>query len=192
MKKILFLFTTVAFIGCSGDDDSASVMAGTSFSYDSTTFNLMPTQGIIDQRMAEAMTIGEQSYDRSTITIIGLNGTTETATISFDLYHKTGTSLAGSYEIDESLDEMDEFEDFLAANDRACLGWTSAAMRASFSGTFESANNPSGTVTIVENSATNYTVTYSGNFKQYEDGFDFVGNVPCDINVQANVTVQEN
>jgi hypothetical protein len=52
-------------------------------------------------------------------------------------------------------------------------------------------NNPTGTVQVIVNSPTNYTLKYDGDFRLYENGFDFVRNMPADVNVTSDVTIQD-
>jgi hypothetical protein len=193
MKKLILLFTAIAMVGCSNDDDSSDTSAGTSFSLDGDQYQLLDEAGMSEIVMADAYEVDGVSYDRSTITVTGLNGMTTTGSVSFDLYYKTGTSVAGTYTIynPENEDSVGE-EFFLTGQDRVCMGWTSMASIFTFDGGIDmnNANNPEGTVEVIVNSATNYTLKYNGNFRVYENGFDFVGNMPADINVVSDVTTE--
>lgn len=192
MKKLIFLFTAVALVGCSSDDGPSTPSASTSFSYDGTEYQLQEGMNMSEIIMANVTEFNGESYDRSTISVTGLNGTSSTSTISFDLYYKTGTSVAGTYTIhDTEAAGAVDFEEFLVGQNRGCMGWISAGVVLSLSdGTWTNGNNPTGTVTLTVNSPTNYTLEYSGNFRLY-DGFDFVRNMPAEINVTSDVTIQD-
>jgi len=193
MKKLLLLaagmFLTLT--SCGGDDDPAYVPPTTqSFSFDDGSYNLLAFQGITEIKQENVLTANGNVYDRSAITIIGMLGFTETATVSFDLYYRDGQSIAGTYTIFDDIDGEDAFDDFISPLQRGCLGWTSMGVIFNTSGGDPvQANNPGGTVTIVANSANNYTIQYNGNYKLYNDGFDFVRNVPCSINVTGEVVI---
>ncbi|RYG50428.1 MAG: hypothetical protein EOO01_10740, partial [Chitinophagaceae bacterium] len=77
MKKLLLLFTAVAITSCSSDDGGSST-GGTSFNFDGETFQLQPTMGMTEIRMATVAEYNGESYDRSTVTVVGLNGTAST------------------------------------------------------------------------------------------------------------------
>lgn len=197
MKKLPVLFSALFLIltACGGnDDDNNNIppVVQQSFSFDGQTYNLLGAQGITEAKMENVMDIDGVQYDRSTISLIGLQGFVKTATMSFDVYYKHGMTVAGTYNIFDDIDES-SFDTYLGARDRACLGWVSqAAAFDNMSGVDTSANNPSGTVTIVTNSPTNYTVQYTGNFKVYDDGFTFVRNAPTVVNVTGAVYIQSN
>lgn len=186
----LFLFS-----GCSNDNDDETppvIPVPQSFMLDNHNYSLLGFQGLTEIKMGGVYTIEGVNYDRSTITVTGMNGLTETGMVSFDLYYKTGTSMAGTYQIDDSLDDIDLFQNLLSAQERACMGWVSSGVIFNMGGGDPlNSRNPSGTVTVTVNSATNYTVGYTGNFKLYENGFDFVRNVPCSVAVTADAYIQE-
>lgn len=182
----LFLFIT----SCSNDDSTdAPPPTSPSFSLDNSVFSLLPAQGITEIKSDAVFTINNVTYNRSTISIIGLNGFTTTATISFDLYYKNGMSVAGTYSIFDE-DSSANFEDFISPLDRACMGWTSLGVIFPFSGANQvSCNNPTGTVKIIANSSTNYTIQYTGNFRIYNSDFVITRNVPSTINITGNVEI---
>jgi hypothetical protein len=196
VKKLPVLISALFLIltACGGNDDDNNIppVVTQSFNFDGQTYSLLGTQGITEGKMEDAFNIDGTQYDRSTITLIGLQGFTKTGTVSFDLYYKHGMTVAGTYSIDDDIDEGN-FDTYLGARDRACLGWISMASAFNnMSGVETSANNPSGTVTIVANSPTNYTIQYTGNFKVYENGFDFVRNAATVVNVTGEVYIQSN
>ena len=190
MKKILLFFSAIAIVSCSSDDDSSTENNSTSFRYDGTAFQLQPSMGISEIIMPRVTESNGQFYDRSTISLTGLNGMTSTATVSFDLYYKTGTSVGGTYIIhDTEVSNAIDFDEFLAIDGRASLGWTSAGVIFSMgSGSMTSGNNPTGSVQIIVNSPTNYTVKYIGNFREYNGDFEVVRNLPAEINVTGDIT----
>ncbi len=194
MKKLILFFTAVAMVGCSSDDDSSNSGGGTTFSFDETEYQLQPGVSMTEIIMAEVIDVNGESYDRSTISVTGVSGTSSTASITFDLYYKTGTSVAGTYNIyDSEADGSTDFNDFLEGQNRGCMGWTSAGIIFSLSGgtSMTSGNNPTGTVEVIVNSESNYTLKYNGNFRLYNNGFDFVRNMPANINVTSDVMIQD-
>jgi len=190
MKKIFLFLTAAVMIGCSDDDSSSNSTGGTSFNFDGTTYQLQPgmDMNMSEIIMSDVMEFNGETYDRSTLSVTGINGMSASATVSFDLYYKSGTSVAGTYTIyDNEADDTGDFEDFLATQERGCMGWTSAGMAFTMGdGNMVSGNNPTGTVKVIVNSATNYTLIYEGNFREY-DGFDFVRNIPTNIHITSNV-----
>jgi hypothetical protein len=52
------------------------------------------------------------------------------------------------------------------------------------------ANNPTGTVKVVNNGNNNYTIQYNGNYKKYDTNFVAIGTVPVVINLTTDVLVQ--
>jgi hypothetical protein len=193
MKKLLLFPAAFLLLltSCGGDDDPAYVPpAAQTFMFDDNNYSLLAFQSITEVKMENALTAGGNSYDRSSINVIGMIGFTETATVGFDLYYRHGLSIAGTYTIYDDVDGEDTFDDFIAPIERSCLGWlTTGVVFHNNSGTdFFRANNPSGTVTITANSANNYTIQYSGNFKNYDDDINFVRNVPVSVNVTGDVT----
>jgi hypothetical protein len=180
----IFCAALVLLTSCSSSDDSAT---SSEFKIDNQSYTLLPTQGIVEQKMNNMITQQGQTFDRSTITLSGTSGT-NVATVSFDLYYKDGLPVEGTYSIAETLDDND---DDLVTNQKLCLGWTS--MCAVFQGGSSiaiNANNPVGTVTVTKNSTANYTIQYNGNFKKYNSSFQVIGTVPVVINVASNVFIQ--
>lgn len=192
MKKVLILLTAIVLMGCSSDDDNSN-SSGSSFNFDGDVYQLIEGMGMVEIFMPEVVEANGETYDRSSITITGMQGTTSTATISFDLYYKTGTSIAGTYNIYDSEDDGGQnFEDFLEGQNRGCMGWTSAAAVFSMSGSdIITGNNPTGSVQVIVNSPTNYTLKYNGNFRLYDFELNFVRNMPANINVSSNVIIQD-
>lgn len=182
---------SLTFSSCNSDDDPPYVAPTTqSFSFDEGSYNLIGFQSITEIKQENVITADGNSYDRSAITIIGMLGFTETATVSFDLYYRDGQSIAGTYTIFEDVDGGEAFDEFISPLQRGCLGWTSMGTIFNTSGGDPvQANNPSGTVTIVADSANNYTIQYTGNYKLYDDALDFVRNVPCSVNVTGDVVI---
>lgn len=193
MKKIILLFAAITLVSCSDDDNSSSSTGGSTFDLDGAEFELQQGVNMTEIKMADVFEVNGESYDRSTVTITGLAGMSSTATVAFDLYYKSGTSIEGTYNIDDTdFENTDSFQDFLAANGRGCMGWTSAGVIFSLNGGgMTRGNNPGGTVKLIVNSATKYTVKYDGNFKIYDDELEFVRNMPADINITDDVTIQQ-
>lgn len=195
MKKLFLFVAAVAMASCSGDDSPGAAAAGSSFNFDGTQFNMQAGMGISEFRMTDISIVDGVNLNRSTISVSGINGTMDrTATISFDLYHKAGTSVAGTYQISDEEDDIDsnDFETYILSNDRACLGWTTSGMAASLSGgSMVNGNNPTGTVTITANSATNYTVTFSGDFRKYDFDGNITQTIPASVNVAGEVTIND-
>jgi len=191
MKKALlcasgmFLF----LLGCSSSDDAAPAPVVTpSFTFDNQTYSVIPSSGINELR--QQTTFNDVVYDRSSITVVGMIGFAQTATMSFDLYYRHGESIAGTYPIYDSETSDAGFDDYITPLSRACLGWTSLGNVFMTSGADPvNANNPHGTVTVTANSPTNYTIHFVGDFKIYDDNFEVVRNVPCSMNVTGPVVV---
>jgi len=184
----IFCAALVLLTSCSSSDDNAT---SSEFKIDNQSYTLLPTQGIVEQKMNNMITEQGQTFDRSTITLSGTSGT-NIGTVSFDLYYKDGLPVEGTYSIAETFDDNDtDFFDDLVTNQKLCLGWTS--MCAVFQGGSSiaiNANNPVGTVTVTKNSTANYTIQYNGNFKKYNSSFQVIGTVPVVINVTSNVFIQ--
>lgn len=186
LVPILFLLLT----SCGSDDENeVPVTTNQTFNLDNHTFSLLGNQGINELVMTNVYTINNISYNRSTLTLTGMNGFTESAIVSFDLYYKAGMSIAGTYTIYADEDES-FFDDFLAPLDRGCLGWLTSGVIFPFAtGQQIRSNNPTGTVKIIVNSPTNYTIQYTGNFRIYNDDFTVNRNVPSVINCTGNVVI---
>lgn len=192
MKKMITLAAALLFAlaGCSSDDseDPVPTPAAQSFSFDNNNYTLLSAQAISELKFENVFEAGGVQYDRSGITIIGMNGFTATSTVGFDLYYKHGQSVAGTYQIFNEEQNMDFFEDFVAPLDRGCMGWTSLGTMFNMSTSFEvDSNDPVGTVKIIANSANNYTIQFEGNYRVYNDDFVVVRNVPASINVTGEV-----
>jgi hypothetical protein len=191
MKKIiLFVPVFLLFLtGCSSDDAPTPPPVTQSFTFDNTNYSVLGSQGITEIKFNDILTTeGGVHYDRSTLSISGMNGFISISTISLDLYYKTGTSIAGTYTIDD--DEDSAFEDFLSPLDRACMGWTTSAGSFGTGGSEGvQSHNPSGTIKVIVNSTANYTIQYTGDFKVY-DGFDIIRNAPAVVNVTGPVDIQ--
>lgn len=197
MKKLSFLIVPmfVLFLSCSSDDDQPQTqpVVTQSFKLDNNTFSLLSANGIVELRDQNGTTVDGITYKRSTVTLHGMLGFSKMANITFDLYYKESESIAGTYMIHDDNDSPENFEGFLDTNGRGCMGWTSMGVIFSMNGSGDiDSNNPTGTVKIIANSPNNYTVQYNGNFRLYDDSFNFVRNVPSITNVTGNVTLQEN
>jgi hypothetical protein len=193
MKNIILSASVFLLIltSCNSDDDQPQQPVITpSFTFDNQTYSVLPAQGINEQQMDNFITLNDIPYDRSQISIIGMLGFGQTATIAFDVYHREGASIAGTYNIYDDDDSNVGFEDFVTPLDRGCMGWTSLAGSYGISGEGVNANNPEGTVTITVNSTNNYTIHYVGNFRIYNDDFEIERTVPCTMNVTGVVTQQ--
>ena len=100
--------------------------------------------------------------------------------------------MAGTYNIDQTLDDEPDFFENLLVAQKLCLGWTSmcAVTQAGSSSFLINANNPTGTVKVVNNGNNNYTIQYNGNYKKYNNNFQVIGTVPVVINITTDVVVQ--
>jgi len=185
----IFCAALVLLTSCSSEEDNATTSSD--FSIDNQSYTLLPSQGIIEQKMNNMITEQGQTFDRSTITISGTSGT-NIGTVSFDLYYKDGLPVEGTYSIAETLDDNDaDFFYDLVTTQKLCLGWTSmCAVFQGGSSVSVNANNPIGTVTVIKNSAANYTIQYNGNFRKYNSSFQVVGTVPVVVNITSNVLIQ--
>jgi hypothetical protein len=126
-------------------------------------------------------------YNRNTFIINGIKGMTDVATVTFDLFLKSGQSLAGDYQISTDQDEDNpiDLENILASQNRACLGWTSLVAKTNIiSQSSVSGNAPTGTVKIISNGGNNYTIQYTGNFKN----IDQVENIQVTMNITGAVS----
>lgn len=192
MKKLIVLAGLVLFLtSCSSDNNTTPTPVNPSFTFDNQTYTLLPGQGINEIQQNGFITFNDIPYNRSSISIIGMLGFAQTSTISFDLYYREGTTLAGTYTIYDTDNDNLGFEDFVSPLNRGCMGWTSMGEAYPIAGGQSvNANNPAGTVTITVNSANNYTIQYNGNFRIYNDDFAVVRTVPCVMNVTGAVTQQ--
>lgn len=189
LKPLAFLFSTLFFLqSCSSSDDT--VASSTVFSVDNQNFTLIPSNSIVELKMND-INIEGQLFDRSSITITGISGTT-VATVSFDLYYKDGLPVEGTYTIDNTLDNDSDFYTNLLAAQKLCLGWTSiCTITEAGSLNFAlNANNPIGTVKVVNNGNNNYTIQYSNNYREYDNNFQEIGTVPVVVNITNNVVIQ--
>ncbi len=190
MKKLAFLVVVCAsaflFNSCS-DSDSDSPQNSTSFVVDGVTYDLPATQGIVNVISPDAIEVNGSMYNRNTFIINGIKGMTDVATVTFDLFLKSGQSLAGDYQISTDQDEDNpiDLENILASQNRACLGWTSLIAKTNIiSQSSVSGNAPTGTVKIISNGGNNYTIQYTGNFKN----IDQVGNIQVTMNITGAVS----
>lgn len=190
MKKLAFLVLvcTSAFLfnSCS-DSDSDSPQNSTSFVVDGVTYDLPATQGIVNVVSPNAIEVNGSIYNRNTFIINGIKGMTDVATVTFDLFLKSGQSLAGDYQIstDQDDDNPIDLENILASQNRACLGWTSLIAKTNIiSQSSVSGNAPTGTVKIISNGGNNYTIQYTGNFKN----IDQIGNIQVTMNITGGVS----
>lgn len=191
MKKILLITACLALVltSCTRDNATPPPPPGPTFTLDSQTFMLLAAQGITEYKTPTPYPISGINYLRSTISVTGLLGFSKSGTVSFDLYHREGTSVAGTYTIYDA-DSTPGFQDFLAPLERGCMGWTSVGVIINLANNaYASSNNPLGTVTIIVNTPTNYTVQYTGNFREYDTNFNIVRTVPASVNVTAPVDI---
>ena len=199
MKKLLViafgLFLTLA--GCSSSGSSAPVApvvpAQSTFMIDGKTF-IVAAQPTAIRDLKGPITINNTPYIRSTLLIVGLNGSTEVGQISFDVYYKVGQNFGGTYQFYNALSpNTTPFYDTLLTTNSGCFSWmTSASINVMGSTTPAPLfNNPIGSVTLTPNSPTNYSIAYSGNFRSYNTtNLAFIRNVPVSINLTGDVTVQ--
>ncbi|WP_396182835.1 hypothetical protein [Flavobacterium sp.] len=189
MKKLVFLLVCISaflFNSCS-DSDSDSPQNSTSFVVDGITYDLPATQGIVNVVSPDAIEVNGSMYNRNTFIINGIKGMTDVATVTFDLFLKSGQSLAGDYQISTDQDEDNpiDLENILASQNRACLGWTSLVAKTNIiSQSSVSGNAPTGTVKIISNGGNNYTIQYTGNFKN----IDQVENIQVTMNITGAVS----
>lgn len=194
MKKLLFLTAGMLLLltGCGSDDNNSDVPQSVpqTFSLDNNNYSLLAFQGITEAKVVGTYTFNGINYTRSQLTIIGMIGFATTGTVSFDLYYKSDQSIGGTYVIYDAVDGEENYEEYMEGRDRSCEGWTSAGVVAqTMTGDQMHSNNPSGNITVTVNSTNNYTIQYTGNFKQYDDGFTFVRNVPAAVNITGDVQV---
>ena len=198
MKKITLitlLLVSIIFAGCSPGASSTTAPVVQTFTIDGKTFNVIQQADAITELRKTNLMIGNVSYTRSSVSLVGLYGKSETGTISFDLYYKTGQTIAGTYTIhDQEAVNAPSFDVFLSPLQRGCSGWTTSTGISAVGGTgfLVSANNPkNASVVITANTATNYTIYFTGNFgeRNVSNGA-FIRNVPVFVNVTGDVMVQ--
>ncbi|WP_396166089.1 hypothetical protein [Flavobacterium sp.] len=190
LKSALVLFAISSlFQSCSSSEEVETPVTN-QISVDGQPYNILPSNSVVELKMNN-LNIDGQLYDRSSISIIGMSGTT-VANVSFDLYYKDGLPMAGTYNIDQTIDNDSDFFDNLLVTQKLCLGWTSmcAVNQAGSSSFLINANNPTGTVKVVNNGNNNYTIQYNGNYKKYDTNFVAIGTVPVVINLTTDVLVQ--
>ena len=183
MKKTLLLFAAILMFGCSSGDSGET--GGTAFWFDGIQFGLT-SAAIQETTTPILLVVNGESYTRSLVTVNGEYGLNN-SNITFELLYKTGTSVEGIYPIYGENSGI-RFEDFLSDNERAC-GTTGSMgiMFSSLQGDIIHAINPTGSVKLIRNSATKYTVKYDGNFRLYDGEGDFVRDVPTEINITGIV-----
>lgn len=188
-KIIALLLGILILNSCSSNDDS---QPSNQFSIDGQSYSLLPSNSLVELKMDNQIEDQGQTYDRSSITLSGLNGTT-IGIASFDLFYKDGLPVEGTYTIASTLSDNDpDFFDQLLTENKLCLGWTSScSVSEAVAPTFLiNANNPVGTVTVINNGNSNYTIQFNGNYRKYDENFNEIGTVPVVINVTTNVTIQ--
>ncbi len=181
----LFLVGSLSLTSCSSSDDSA---ASNQFQVDGQSYEVLPSNGLVELKMDNIYTDQGQSFDRSTVSLVGVNGTT-VASVAFDLFYKDGLPVEGTYSIAETLDDYSpDFYDQLLTDEKLCLGWTSlCAVNQGGSTLLINANNPIGTVTVTNNGNNNFTIQYNGNFRKYNSNFEVIGTVPVVINITSDL-----
>ena len=181
----LFLVGSLSLTSCSSSDDSA---ASNQFQVDGQSYEVLPSNGLVELKMDNVYTDQGQSFDRSTVSLVGVNGTT-VASVAFDLFYKDGLPVEGTYSIAETLDDYSpDFYDQLLTDEKLCLGWTSlCAVYQGGSTLLINANNPIGTVTVTNNGNNNFTIQYNGNFRKYNSNFEVIGTVPVVINITSDL-----
>ncbi|WP_339888916.1 hypothetical protein [uncultured Flavobacterium sp.] len=187
---VLLVLTSVVIFSCSSDSDSSK--SANQFTIEGQSYTLIPDNALLELKMDNHIMDQGQTYDRSSITLSGLNGTT-IGTASFDLFYKDGLPVEGTYTITGSLSDNDpDFFDQLLVDNKLCLGWTSScAVSEAGAPTFlVNANNPTGTVTVINNGNSNYTIQFNGNYRKYDGNFEVIGTSPVVINVTTDVTIQ--
>ena len=189
-KIILSLSFTVCFLSCSSDSSSPSSSEGSTFKVNNQTYTIPPTDGIIV--LNQELTF--QNMKRSNFSVTGLIGTSEIATVSFDLFRKPTESISGTYliyDIDEA--NSDDIETYVQTNNRACLGWTSAlqVVEVANQQIQTIANNPINvaTITITDNGNNSYTINYIGNYRKYNNNLVVTGTVPVEMNITGTAVV---
>lgn len=194
MKKLLKLaslicVTIILFQSCSSSSND-SIPTNGQFSIDGQIFPLSPNNPVTEIRMNN-LNSNNFVYDRSAITVTGIDGT-KVGSVSFDLYYKDGLPVEGTYTIDNTLNNNSYFFTNLVTAQKLCLGWTTACsvIQAGSSTFLVNANNPSGTVKVINNGNSNYTIQYNGNFKKYNTNFVEIGTVPVVIDITSNVLIQ--
>lgn len=186
-KVILFLSFTVFLFSCSSDSSSSG---GATFKVNNQTYTMQPSNGIV----LINQDLSSQNMKRSSFTVTGLKGTSEIATVSFDLFRKPTESVSGTYTIYDTDDaSSDDIEAYVQTNDRGCLGWTSSlqVIEIMSQQIQTSANNPNtgATITITDNGNNSYTIKYTGSYRKYDDNFTVIGTVPVEINVTGTAVI---
>jgi hypothetical protein len=194
MKKLLkltFLFgvSMILFQSCTSSSNDPIQAANNQFTIDGQAYPLSPTNPVTEIKMNN-LSANNFVYDRSTITVIGVVGT-KIANVSFDLYYKDGLPVEGTYSIDTAINNNSSFITNLVAAQKLCSGWTSACSVIQVGSTLPliNANNPGGTVKVINNGNSNYTIQFNGNFKKYTN-FVETGTVPVVVDITSNVLIQ--
>jgi hypothetical protein len=196
MKKlsaiILFISFSILFFSCSGDNEPASPLPaplnGSTFKANNELFTVLSSNGInlVNQDYTS------QNMVRSSFTIVGLQGISKSASVTFDLFRKPTVSIAGTYVINDVTDaNSDDMESYVQTNNRACLGWTSFLNITELSTQNQNqASNPmtSATITIIDHGSNLYTIKYTGSYRKY-NGFDVVGTIPVEVDITGTAIV---
>lgn len=184
----LFLAGSLLLTSCSSSDDSTPA---NQFKIDGQSFTVSPVYGLGEIKMDNILTEQGQTFDRSSISLNGINGTT-IGMVGFDLFYKDGLPVEGVYNIAETTDDYeDDFYSLLLAQQKQCLGWTSQCAVSQVGAAFSiNANNPTGTVTVTNNGNNNYRIQYNGNFREYDSNFQISRTVPVVIDITSNVLTQ--
>lgn len=185
---ILFAVTIIQSCSSSSSPAPAAPAATTAqISVDGQAYSLLPQNAVIELKMNN-LNIQGQLYNRSAISINAITGTT-VAVVNFDLFYKAGLLVAGTYNIDQTIDNSSDFYANLLVAQKLCLGWTSMCVvtQAGSQTALVRANNPVGTIKVINNGNNNYTIQYNGNFKKYNNNFQIVGYVPVVIDITSTI-----
>lgn len=103
-------------------DDSKR--SSTTFNVDSVTYTLHPAQGIVNIISPNAYELIGDICNQNTISINGIKGMSDAATITFDLFLKNGESLTSTYQIPTDQDEytFTSINNILGSNVGVCKG----------------------------------------------------------------------
>lgn len=156
LKKFFIISILSIFISCNNDDDSSSsTTSSTSFSVNGETYNL-----VSDTNSASIITFEDTSNktSSSTISIVGIQGSTKTATVSFNITYNTSEGISGTYTANE---------DTVPNTYLQHLSLLQLATISSSSIESITTNNPTGNVIITDNGNNNYNLKYS---VTYDDG----------------------